>query len=215
MNINAPTIAQIRQFLLRIGRSAAHPSGPSSSATVQSPAPLGPASLRAWSTELIARMDWRQLERVVVALFGAEHQHVETIGNASPTRDCAGNAPSSETSLILKRATSPGKTGDGKLAHAPLVAILTHRGVRRALFLKLEEDSAVLPSSLDAAALVQYLLKLTAARRDALLTLATEGDWSTPSCPTCNLKMQKLKGGNHHFWGCQNFPKCPQTSDIG
>jgi restriction system protein len=214
MNIHSPTIAQIRQFLLRIGRSAANPPGPSSSATARSPASLGASSSRAWSTELIARMDWRQLERVVVALFDAEHQHVETIGNAVSVRDCAGNAPSSETSLILKRATSPGKTSDGKPVLAPLVAILTHRGVRRALFLKLEDDS-VLPSSLDAATLVQYLLKLTAARRDALLTLATEGDWSTPSCPTCNLKMQKLKGGTHHFWGCQNFPKCSQTSDIG
>jgi restriction system protein len=215
MKFTSPSIAQIRLFLLRIARSAANPLAHAARATALSPAPLGAASSRAWSTELIARMDWRQLERVVVELFNAEHQHVETIGHAGYARDSSGKAPTSETSLILTRATSPGKTSDGKPAHAPLVAILTHRGVRRVLFLKLEEDSHLLPGSLNATGLVEYLLKLPAERRDALLALATQGDWSTPSCPTCNLKMHKLKGGTHRFWACQNFPKCSQTADIG
>lgn len=43
-----------------------------------------------------------------------------------------------------------------------------------------------------------------------LLTIALEGDYWTPTCPQCGIKMV-LKQGNGQwkdFWGCANFPRC-------
>lgn len=50
----------------------------------------------------------------------------------------------------------------------------------------------------------------TAAR---LLAEATAGDYTTPTCPQCGIKMTQRtprKGGSP-FWGCMNYPRCRQT----
>jgi len=49
--------------------------------------------------------------------------------------------------------------------------------------------------------------------------VATEGDYSTPTCVNCNVKMVKRvtkKGTNagNEFWGCVNFPKCKKTMYV-
>lgn len=46
--------------------------------------------------------------------------------------------------------------------------------------------------------------------------IATEGDYTTPTCVHCNVKMVRrtaTKGKNegNDFWGCVNFPKCRKT----
>ena len=46
-----------------------------------------------------------------------------------------------------------------------------------------------------------------------LLRFATQGDFLTPTCPTCALKMIPRKSTTHgrKFWGCRNYPACKQT----
>jgi len=49
--------------------------------------------------------------------------------------------------------------------------------------------------------------------------IATEGDYSTPTCVNCNVKMVKRKatqGRNEglEFWGCVNYPKCRRTMYV-
>jgi restriction system protein len=50
----------------------------------------------------------------------------------------------------------------------------------------------------------------------ALLKIATEGDFTTPTCPSCGVKMvsrvSKLDGET--FWGCRNYPRCRQTFKL-
>jgi restriction system protein len=60
------------------------------------------------------------------------------------------------------------------------------------------------------------LAKITATSSDeqaALLHLATEGDFTTPTCASCGVKMVErvsTKSGEA-FWGCVNFPRCRCT----
>lgn len=44
----------------------------------------------------------------------------------------------------------------------------------------------------------------------ALLQHVTRGDYTTPSCPTCEIKMTRRpgRGGRGDFWGCRNFRAC-------
>jgi restriction system protein len=49
--------------------------------------------------------------------------------------------------------------------------------------------------------------------------VATEGDYSTPTCVNCDVKMVKRvtkKGTNagNEFWGCINYPKCKRTMYV-
>src|SRR5436190_1024181 len=46
-----------------------------------------------------------------------------------------------------------------------------------------------------------------------LLKFATQGDFLTPTCPRCSIKMtsRKSTGEGRKFWGCPNYPRCKQT----
>ena len=46
-----------------------------------------------------------------------------------------------------------------------------------------------------------------------LLKLATQGDFLTPTCPSCSVKMtsRKSTAEGRKFWGCRNYPLCKET----
>ena len=46
-----------------------------------------------------------------------------------------------------------------------------------------------------------------------LLRTATQGDFLTPTCPTCSVAMVARKSTTHgrKYWGCRNYPACKHT----
>lgn len=52
------------------------------------------------------------------------------------------------------------------------------------------------------------LQRLPAESNRRLLELATEGDWTTPTCPSCGTKMVARDSKRGAFWGCPTYPKC-------
>ncbi|WP_232056734.1 restriction endonuclease [Methylomonas rhizoryzae] len=49
--------------------------------------------------------------------------------------------------------------------------------------------------------------------------IATAGDYTTPTCVRCNVKMIKRtarngKNAGGNFWGCPNYPKCKNTMQV-
>lgn len=54
---------------------------------------------------------------------------------------------------------------------------------------------------------------LTEEDQATLLKIATAGDYRTPTCPQCGIKMILRQGvdGKRAFWGCVKFPKCRAT----
>jgi restriction system protein len=50
----------------------------------------------------------------------------------------------------------------------------------------------------------------------ALVEVATSGDYTTPTCPVCGVKMVlrrqvRSRPGQREFWGCMNHPRCERT----
>lgn len=58
--------------------------------------------------------------------------------------------------------------------------------------------------------LLKQLQALAEAERAALLQHVTRGDYVTPSCPKCEIKMIRKAGraGRSDFWSCPNFGSC-------
>jgi restriction system protein len=57
---------------------------------------------------------------------------------------------------------------------------------------------------------IKIIQSFSQPQQNQLYKLATEGDYTTPTCPKCDKKMVKRVGkekGNE-FWGCSNYPKC-------
>jgi len=53
---------------------------------------------------------------------------------------------------------------------------------------------------------------LPEAKRKHLLSFATEGDYTTPTCASCGIKMIWREKGE--FWGCKNYPRCKSTLRV-
>lgn len=55
--------------------------------------------------------------------------------------------------------------------------------------------------------------QLSEENQKTLLTIALEGDYRTPTCPQCGIKMTLRAGvgGRKSFWGCVKYPKCKAT----
>ena len=66
---------------------------------------------------------------------------------------------------------------------------------------------------IDGAALLEKLAKLLPEKALGLLKFATKGDFLTPTCPRCSIKMTARKSTRQGrmFWGCRNYPRCKQT----
>jgi len=67
--------------------------------------------------------------------------------------------------------------------------------------------------------LLELIHALSEEQQQALLKKITAGDYLTPSCPSCRIKMtqritKKGKNIGKKFWGCINFPKCRNTLQI-
>ena len=72
---------------------------------------------------------------------------------------------------------------------------------------------------IDADEFVKLINGLDAISKKRINSLATEGDYTSPTCVNCIVKMVKRvvkKGTNagNEFWGCINYPKCNKTMHV-
>lgn len=65
---------------------------------------------------------------------------------------------------------------------------------------------------IDGADLISKLAALPPEKGSELLTLATQGDFLTPTCPRCAVTMtaRQSTARGRRFWGCPNYPKCKE-----
>lgn len=67
--------------------------------------------------------------------------------------------------------------------------------------------------------LLGLITTLPEEKQQRLLAKVTAGDYTTPSCPSCGIKMiervsQRGKNKGNQFWGCSNYPSCRQTLQM-
>ena len=150
-----------------------------------------------WSLELLRRLEWRRLEELAVAWLHAE-----------------GSEP--ETTLVHCKAWNAYGIGIKPLLelHARMAASAAPKGMMLTSGRFTQEAKTFAAGQaielVDGAALLSRIIALPREKSLALLRLATEGDFLTPTCPACATKMvsrQSTQGGRK-FWGCRNYPRC-------
>ena len=67
---------------------------------------------------------------------------------------------------------------------------------------------------LDGPEFLKKIENLPEASRSDLFKFAFDGDYSTPSCASCGIKMVKREGKRGPFWGCMNYPRCKSNFPI-
>jgi len=172
-----------------------------------------------WSRELLALLEWKRFEEVCAGLF-------ERLGFNTKTATCGPDggidihlyrAPSDQpVALVQCKAWNTRQVGV-EVVRA-LLGVMTAERVSDGIFvttstysgdaIKFAKKNNI--DLMDGEAVFKAIHTLTQEQQDSLLKLATAGDYVTPTCPSCGIKMKKRmpRSGGKPFWGCVNYPRC-------
>lgn len=100
-----------------------------------------------------------------------------------------------------------------------LLGVMAHERVARGIFITTgtytrdarEFGRANPIQLLDGAAFLEKILGLPVVQQDALMRFAFDGDYRTPTCASCGIKLVRRNGRRGQFWGCINYPRCRTT----
>lgn len=175
-----------------------------------------------WTPELLKRLEWRRFEETCAAYFEALGFATQiTPSRAGGGVDIALCAEGSGTASILVQCKPWDAYRVGIKPLRELRAAMTAAGIGEGV---LATSSRFTPEAesfaakehidlIDGAGLLRKLADLLPEKSLALLKFATEGDFLTPTCPGCGIKMvsRTSTDGGRKYWGCLNYPRCKQT----
>ncbi|HYL88064.1 MAG TPA: restriction endonuclease [Burkholderiales bacterium] len=175
-----------------------------------------------WTHELLKNLEWRRLEELCAAYFeelgfrtGLTHDR------ADGAVDISLYAAGAETACILVHCKAWGAYPIGLKPLQELRGAMSLASVAEGVMVAAgrftpEAKGYAAKESIeliDGAALLEKLAALPPEKALALLAFATAGDFLTPTCPRCSIKMTARKSTREGrmFWGCTNYPRCKQT----
>lgn len=172
-----------------------------------------------WSLELLRRIEWKRFEELTAAFY-------REIGFRSETIRCGadggvdaklfqGNAQES-TAIVQCKAWNARPVGVKPVRE--LLGVMTHQKIGKGIFITTADytNEAVQFAKANPIDLVNgpkflgMIRKLSEDARRRLLAVATEGEFTTPTCPSCGIKMVRRNSERADFWGCSNYPRCKQ-----
>jgi len=188
-------------------------------ASVQ-PAPPERLDATRWSPELLTALDWKRFEEVCAGLFerlGFTAQ-VAAFGPDGGV-DIRLFRPPAEHPVAIVQCKSMRKVGVEvvRALHGVMTSqrvpegILASTGAFSGDAHRYGKDNHI--DLMDGDAVLKSIRTLTSEQQTDLLKLATHGNYTTPTCASCGVKLIKRqpKSGGKPFWGCVNYPRCKTT----
>jgi restriction system protein len=178
-----------------------------------------------WTLDLLISLEWKRFETVC-------NEYLKEIGyNAKETRigadggvDIVVRKSGMEKPLAIVQCKAWSKQKVGVKPVRELFGLMAAEQVINGMFITtgdytseaLEFARGKKLKLITGRKLLEVIRKLPPERRVRLLSLATEGDFTTPTCPRCGIKMtvrqsSKGRGAGGKFWGCVRYPKCRST----
>jgi restriction system protein len=168
-----------------------------------------------WSLEVLRSIEWKRFEELCAALFREQ-------GSRAETQVCGpdggidihvyGSDPVSPLTIVQCKAWNNQQIGVNLIRE--LLGVMTHTKVGHGMFMTtstFSEDAVAFAQAnnialLSGQAVLKEIVELPADAQARLLSVATEGDYMTPTCASCGIKMVWRDKGQ--FWGCVNYPRC-------
>lgn len=173
----------------------------------------------AWSLHLLRAIDWKRFEEVCAEYFRLCGFHATTQASGPDGGiDIKLYAPNDHAKLVNIVQCKKWTTPVGPKVIRELLGVMTASKLARGVFVtsstfNAEATRFALDNGihlLDGQQFLDKILARPAADQQRLLKAATAGDYLTPSCPSCGIKLVKRESrkNNSVFWGCANFPRC-------
>lgn len=165
-----------------------------------------------WSIESLRSLEWKRFELLCA-------QYYEATGFKAVTIAAGADGgidvklfkidPNLPIAIVQCKAWSKAV---GVKEVRELLGVMAHEKVARGIFItngSYTPDALAFGASnpiqlLDGQAFLRKILDLDATAQDRLKAFAFDGDYKTPTCASCGIKLVKKKA----FWGCSNFPRC-------
>lgn len=174
-----------------------------------------------WSRAVIDRIEWKRFEDLCCEFYRvkgirAEATRLGPDGGVDIRLFQDQTDPQHCSAVVQCKAWSQAV---GVKPVRELRGVMAHEKVDKAFFMApngfTDEARAFAAENritlLDGKLFLAMLERLPAAPRAQLLTYATRGDWTTPTCPSCGLKMTARDSKRGRFWGCVSYPRCRAT----
>jgi restriction system protein len=177
----------------------------------ETPAP----SPNRWSVQLLRSIEWHGFEKLCRSYFEAlEFRSELTPFGADGGVDIKLYVEGAATPSIIAQCKAWNTEQVGVKEIRELAGVMTSQRVAEGVFLTssvFTEDARSFARTvgiqlIDGADFVAKLEILPPEKSLALLRSATAGDYQTPTCPSCGIKMRVPR--QQRFWGCPNFPRC-------
>jgi len=182
-----------------------------------------------WSEELLQAIEWERFESLCVLYFKvAGHDVKRTTFGADGGIDAVLYRNKKAFAFVQCKARHKGNVGV-KIVRELLGVMLT-KGIKVGILMTnagFTDDALALAEEIktkkratfnmvDNKKFLGLIQKLTKDKQAELLSMATMGDYQTPTCPRCQRKMvrRERKRDKHPFWGCPSFPKCRAVLNI-
>lgn len=183
--------------------------------TIQEAASL-PTEPRQWSTRLIREIEWKKFEQLCLDYFQLKGANARLIpkGVNGFIELRLNNA--TEVNAIVQHKTFLKDIGVKEIK--ALLALMMQSNVSKGFYIaggSFSDEAKVLAKEnqvtlISGGMLLTMLKRLKASQQKKLLTSATEGDYRTPTCPACDVKMISRHGPHQdkYYWGCIYKPRC-------
>jgi restriction system protein len=185
--------------------------------------PSEASAIESWSLDALRKLEWKRFE-----LLSAKYY--EAVGFKSETLRCGPDGgidvklfkddPAKPIAVVQCKAWNSASVGVKEVRER--LGVMAHEKVARGIFVTtasytkdaLEFGKTNPIQLLDGEAFVRKIQELSNERQNALLRFAFEGDYATPTCASCGIKMVRREGKQGAFWGCTNYPKCRSRFHI-
>ena len=179
-------------------------------------------SPQAWSLDVLVSLEWKRFETVCAEYFRLiGYDPKETRIGADGGVDIWVYKQGNEKpfGIVQCKAWSTYKVGIKPIRE--LFGVMAAEGVNNGMFITsgeftkeaLEFAEGKRLRLISGEIFLDYIGKLPPEKQKDLLDLALEGDYGTPTCPQCGIKMtlRRAKGSGKEFWGCLRYPRCKAT----
>ena len=179
-----------------------------------------------WTTQFLRSLEWKRYEEVCMTYL--------RIKNCQANVTCVG----ADGGIDIKLSDSNGivfaiaqckswKKTIGVNLIRELYGVMAADRVKHGIFLTTSDYSQEALEFaknknlllIDCEELISLVNKLDYNSKKKLNNIATSGEYTTPTCVKCNIKMikrtaKKGKNAGNTFWGCVNYPKCKNTMFV-
>lgn len=216
------TAAQVTNHLsvVKLAREPSRPRYPGVSDDPVGPQPAEPTLRPApteWSLVLLQSIEWKRFEEVIAAYFRAKNFRCETIEYGSDggvdVRLYFGDLPK-PVGIVQCKAWGNRRVGVAEVRE--LRGVMAHEKVDRGYFCAtgdFSQDAIAFAATnpiklITGRDLLDAIAQMPTPAQRELLAVSTTGDYMTPTCPSCGIKLVERTIGGKAAWGCRNYPRC-------